>query len=187
MTRGMEKQGPVMDNKARLLTLVTAIFLAAALRLVPHPPNFSPIAAMALFSGAYLPRRPMAFVAPFAALLLSDAVLGFYAGMNFVYFSFALTVLIGWAIASRKTALTIGAAAVASSVLFFILTNFGMWLFSGFYPLTGAGLVACYVAAVPFFQNTLAGDLFFTALLFGGFALFERMVPAIRQRRLVAS
>jgi pheromone shutdown protein TraB len=177
----MEKLGLTMDNKARLVALLVAIFAAAAMRLLPHPPNFSPIAAMALFSGAYLPKRVLAFVAPFAALLLSDAVLGFYAGMNFVYFSFALTVLIGWAVASRKTPLTIGGAAIASSVLFFVLTNFGMWLFSGFYPLTSAGLVACYVAAIPFFQNTLAGDLFFTALLFGGFALLERFLPAIRQ------
>jgi hypothetical protein len=177
----MEKLGLTMDNKARLVALLVAIFAAAAMRLLPHPPNFSPIAAMALFSGAYLPKRVLAFVAPFAALLLSDAVLGFYAGMNFVYFSFALTVLIGWAVASRKTPLMIGGAAIASSVLFFVLTNFGMWLFSGFYPLTSAGLVACYVAAIPFFQNTVAGDLFFTALLFGGFALLERFLPAIRQ------
>ena len=177
----MEKLGLTMDNKARLVALLVAIFAAAAMRLLPHPPNFSPIAAMALFSGAYLPKRALAFVAPFAALLLSDAVLGFYAGMNFVYFSFALTVLIGWAVASRKTPLMIGPAAIASSVLFFVLTNFGMWLFSGFYPLTSTGLVACYVAAIPFFQNTLAGDLFFTALLFGGFALLERLLPAIRQ------
>jgi hypothetical protein len=177
----MEKLGLTLDNKARLLALLIAIFAAAALRLIPHPPNFSPIAAMALFSGAYLPRRALAFVAPFAALLLSDAALGFYAGMNFVYFSFALTVLIGWAVASRKTPLTIGGAAVASSLLFFVLTNFGMWLFSGFYPLTSAGLVACFVAAIPFFQNTLVGDLSFTVLLFGGFALLERLVPAIRQ------
>lgn len=177
----MEKPGLTMDNKARVAALLTAIFTAAAMRLVPHPPNFSPIAAMALFGGAYMPKRALAFVAPFAALLLSDAVLGFYAGMNFVYFSFALTVLIGWAIASRKTPLTIGAAALASSVLFFVVTNFGMWLFSGFYPLTGEGLVTCYVAAIPFFQNTLVGDLFFAALLFGGFTLVEKVVPAIRQ------
>ena len=177
----MEKLGLTMDNKVRLAALLVAIFAAAAMRLLPHPPNFSPIAAMALFSGAYLPKRALAFVAPFAALLLSDAVLGFYAGMNFVYFSFAVTVLIGWAVASRKTPLMIGGAAIASSALFFVLTNFGMWLFSGFYPLTSAGLVACYVAAIPFFQNTLAGDLFFTALLFGGFALLERLLPAIRQ------
>ena len=176
------------DNKGRLVALLLAIFAAAAMRLLPHPPNFSPIAAMALFSGTQMPRRALAFVAPFAALLLSDLALGgFYAGMNFVYLSFALTVLIGWAMASRKSPLVIGGAAVASSVLFFILTNFGMWLFSGMYPLTQAGLVACYVAAVPFFQNTLAGDLLFTLALFGGFALVERAVPGVRQRRLVAS
>ena len=177
-----------MDNRTRLVALMAAIFAAAALRLVPHPPNFSPIAAMALFSGAQMPKRAPAFVAPFAALLLSDVMLGgYYPGMNFVYLSFALTVLIGWAVASRRTPLTIGVAAIASSVLFFILTNFGMWLFSGIYPVTQAGLVACYVAAIPFFQNTLVGDLTFTALLFGGFALAERMLPAIRQRPLVAS
>ncbi len=181
----MERLGLTMDNKARLLVLLAAIFAAAAIRLVPHPPNFAPIAAMALFSGAKMPRNALSFVAPFAALMLSDALLGgVYAGMNFVYLSFALTVLIGWAIAGRKSPLVIGGAALASSVLFFVLTNFGMWLFSGFYPLTLAGLVACYVAAIPFFQNTIAGDLAFTALLFGGFALAERLVPAIRLRHL---
>jgi hypothetical protein len=172
-----------MDKNARLLALLAAIFAAAAMRLVPHPPNVSPIAAMALFGGATMPRRAMAFVAPFAALLLSDALLGFYAGMDFVYFSFAVTVLIGWAVASHKTPLTIGAAALASSIIFFLVTNFGMWLFSGFYPHTGAGLAACFVAAIPFFQNTIVGDLFYTALLFGGFALAERLLPAIRQRQ----
>ena len=177
----MEEPGQ-MDNRARILALVVAIFAAAAMRLLPHPPNFSPIAAMALFSGAYLPRRAIAFAAPFGALVLSDALLGgFYPGMNFVYLSFGLTVLIGWAIARRKTPLRIGGAALTSSVLFFVLTNFGMWLFSGFYPLTWPGFVACYAAAIPFFQNTLAGDLFFTALLFGGFALAERLVPALRR------
>jgi hypothetical protein len=92
-------------------------------------------------------------------------------------------VLIGWAVAKRKTPLTIAGAAFASSILFFVLTNFGMWLFSGLYPLTLEGLVACYVAAIPFFQNTVAGDLFFTALLFGGFALAERLLPALRPQR----
>lgn len=184
----MDGMGLTMDNKARLVALLTAIFAAAAMRLLPHPPNFSPIAAMALFGGAYLPKRALAFAAPFGALIISDALLGgFYPGMNLVYLSFGLTVLIGWAVAKRKTVLTIAGAALASSVLFFILTNFGMWLFSGFYPLTWEGLVACYVAAIPFFQNTVAGDLFFTAILFGGFAVAERLVPALRQRQLVAS
>jgi len=166
---------------ARILVLVSAIVAAAALRLLPHPPNFTPIGAMALFGGAYLGRRGLAFVAPLGALLLSDAILGFYRGMSFVYGTVALVVVIGWWVSSRRTPLRIGSAAIASSVLFYVVTNFGMWLFSGFYPLTSAGLVACYVAAIPFFQNTLAGDLFYSGLLFGGFALLERAVPALRQ------
>jgi hypothetical protein len=170
-----------MDNKARLIALVLAIFAAAAMRLAPHPPNFSPIAAMALFSGAYLPRRALAFLAPLAALLLSDLVLGFYPEVVFVYLSVAATVLIGWALARRKTVLPIAAAAVAGSVLFYAVTNFGVWLVTDYYPKTVTGLAACYVAAIPFFQNTLAGDLVFTAALFSGFALAERAIPMLRE------
>jgi hypothetical protein len=167
-------------NHVRILALLSAIVAAAALRLVPHPPNFSPIGAMALFGGAYLGRRGLAFVAPLAALLLSDAVIGFHSGMPFVYASIALIVLIGLALRSRIGLVTVAAASISSSVLFFGITNFGVWLQSGMYPHSFAGLGACYVAAIPFFQNTVAGDLFFSGLLFGGFALLERFVPAIR-------
>jgi hypothetical protein len=167
-------------NHSRLFVLMSAIAAAAALRLVPHPPNFTPIGAMALFSGAYLGRRGLAFLAPLAALLVSDLVLGFYHGMGTVYFSVALIVVLGSVALPRTSPLRVGMAAVSSSVLFFVVTNFGMWLFSGFYPQTLAGLEACYVAAIPFFQNTLAGDLFYAALLFGGFALAERLLPQVR-------
>src|SRR5689334_5558036 len=169
-------------NNSRLLALLGAIVVAAALRLLPHPPNFTPIGAMALFSGAYLGRRPLAFVAPLGALLLSDLVLGFYHGQATVYFSVALIVLIGMGALARVSALRVLGAALASSVLFFVVTNFGMWLFSGFYPRSLAGLEACYVAAIPFFQNTVAGDLFYSALLFGGFALLERAIPSLREQ-----
>ena len=164
-----------------MIAILSAIFLAALLRLLPHPPNFSPIAAMALFSGAFLPRRGLAFVAPIGAMLVSDAVLGFHGGMPVVYASVALVVAIGWLLSTRRTAGRIALAAVASSVLFYLVTNFGVWAFGTMYPKTAEGLVACYLAAIPFFQNSLAGDLFFTALLFGGFALAERSVPALRQ------
>lgn len=164
----------------RLVALLSAIAAAAALRLVPHPPNFSPIDAMALFSGAYLGRRGIAFVAPLAALFLSDLVLGFYHGVATVYATVALIVVIGWWLSSKRTPLRIGAAAIMSSVTFFVITNFGMWLFSGFYPVTYAGLVACYAAAIPFFQNTVAGDLFYSVLLFGGFALAQHLLPKLR-------
>jgi hypothetical protein len=168
---------------ARLFALLSAIVGAAVLRLVPHPPNFAPIGAMALFSGAYLGRRGLAFAAPLGALLLSDAIIGFYAGMEFVYASVALIVLIGWAVRARVSPLRVGAAAIASSVLFFVITNFGTWLSSGMYPHDAAGLAACYIAAIPFFQNTVAGDLVYAALLFGGFALLEDAIPKIREGR----
>ena len=167
-------------NHARLIALLSAIVVAAALRLVPHPPNFTPIGAMALFSGAYLGKRSLAFVAPLGALLLSDLVLGFYHGMPTVYFSVALIVMLGSVALQRVSPLRVGAAAVASSILFFAITNFGMWLFSGFYPRTWVGLEACYVAAFPFFQNTLAGDLFYSVLLFGGFRVAELLMPTLR-------
>jgi Family of unknown function (DUF6580) len=166
-------------NHSRPIALLLAIVIAAALRLVPHPPNFTPIGAMALFSGAYLGRRAAAFAAPLGALLLSDLVLGFYHGQATVYFSVALIVMIGIVALSRVSAVRVGAAAIASSVLFFIVTNFGMWLFSGIYPRTFVGLEACYVAAIPFFQNTLAGDLFYATLLFGGFRVAEMLVPRL--------
>ncbi|MFL6737131.1 MAG: DUF6580 family putative transport protein [Sphingomonas sp.] len=170
----------MISNTARLATLLSAIVAAAALRLVPHPPNFSPIDAMALFSGAYLGRRQIAFIAPLAALLLSDAVLGFYHGMATVYASVAMIVALGWGLSQRRSPLRVAVAAVAGSIIFFVTTNLGMWLFSGIYPVTYAGLVACYAAALPFFQNTVAGDLFYAVLLFGGFALAQHFVPRLR-------
>lgn len=165
---------------ARILVIICAILSAAAMRLVPHPPNFSPIDAMALFSGAYLGRRALAFAAPLGALLLSDAILGFYSGMWVQYVGVVLIVVIGQLALGRVTPLRVGAAAVLSAILFFAITNFGVWALGSMYPHDATGLVACYVAALPFFQNTLAGDLFYSAVLFGGFALLERGLPRLR-------
>ena len=166
-------------NHSRIIALLLAIFGAAALRLVPHPPNFTPIDAMALFSGAYLGRRALAFFAPLGALLLSDALLGFYSGMQFQYLSVALIVALGWLALSRVSVVRAGLAAVAGSILFFVITNFGTWLVSGLYPHSLNGLASCYLAAIPFYRNSLAGDLFYTALLFGGFRIAEHLLPKI--------
>jgi hypothetical protein len=168
------------SNHARLIALLSAIAAAAALRLVPHPPNFSPIDAMGLFSGAYLGRRWLAFAAPLGALLLSDLLLGFYPGMWVQYVAVALVVVFGLMALRTVSVTRVAGAAVASSVLFFVVTNFGTWALSGMYPQTAAGLGACYVAAIPFFQNTLAGDVFYSGLLFGGFALAQHFVPRLR-------
>jgi len=171
------------SNHARLIALISAVIFAAALRLLPHPPNFTPIGAMALFGGAHLGRRWIAFAAPLGALLLSDLALGFYDGMWVQYLAVAVVVLIGWAALSRVSSMRVIGAALATSLAFFLITNFGTWALSGMYPRTGAGLTACYVAAIPFFQNTVVADLFYAGLLFGGFALLERAVPAVRDPR----
>src|SRR5438270_737087 len=111
-------------NHSRILALLSAIAAAAALRLVPHPPNFTPIGAMALFSGAYLGRKGLALVAPLAAMILSDAVIGFYSGFWITYLAVALIVLLGSLTLSRVSALRVGVAAIASSALFFLVTKF---------------------------------------------------------------
>jgi hypothetical protein len=174
-------------NNSRILALLSAILLAAVLRLVPHPPNFTPIGAMALFGGAYFGRRWPAFVAPLGAMLLSDAILGFYSGFWITYLAVALIVLIGWLALSRVSPLRVAGAAVVSSMIFFLVSNAGTWALSGMYPHTADGLAACYVAAIPFFQNTLAGDLFYATLLFGGFRIAELLAPRISATRIQAA
>jgi len=148
-----------------------------ALRLAPHAPKFTPIGAMALFGGAVLPGG-WAFAVPLAALGLSDLVLGFYSGAAWVYGSFALIVLIGTALRRGRTPLRIGTAAIASSVLFFAVTNFGEWL-GPLYPHTVAGLRADFVAAIPFFRNTVLSDLVYAAAFFGA---YDSAVRLARQR-----
>lgn len=166
---------------SRSFALALVVLAAAASRLLPHPPNFTPIAAMALFGGAHFADRRQAFLVPLGVMALSDLVIGLHQLVPVVYGSFALIVGIGLWLRTRRTPATIAAAAIASSVVFFLITNFGVWALGSWYPKTAAGLLAAYVAAVPFFRNTLAGDLFYTAVLFGGFALLGRLFPSLRE------
>ena len=176
-----------MLNK-RFLVLLGIILSAASMRLVPHPPNFTPIAAMALFGGVHFTNKRTALLVPLTAMYLSDLALGFFlydfgwfhGFMSFVYASFVVTVCLGFLIRRRLTLLAVGGAALMGSVLFFFITNFGVWLVGSLYPKTLAGLFSCYVAAIPFFRNTLVGDALYTLVLFGGFALAQRYVPVLR-------
>jgi Family of unknown function (DUF6580) len=169
--------------KPRFLMLLAITLAAAASRLLPHPPNFAPISAMALFGGCYFTSRRAAFAIPLTVMFLSDLALGygFHPVLPFVYGSFTLIVCLGLWVRQRRTPLTIGAAAFTASVLFFVVTNFGVWLLNDLYPMTLEGLVRCYVMAIPFFRNTLAGDAFYTLALFGGFALAQTLFPALRE------
>ncbi len=145
------------------------VILAALSRLVPHPPNFTPLGALGLFAGSYIAVRRY-WLVPLLALLISDIFIGFYhpVTMISVYLGFFICAMIGrMVLRGHRSILRIGATTLSASVIFFALSNFGDWL-SGFnYPLTWEGLVTCYVMAIPFFGNTLLGDLFYVALLFG--------------------
>jgi hypothetical protein len=160
--------------------IVTLIVLAAVLRIAPHPWNLTPVGAMSLFSGAMFRNRWMAFLLPLASLLAGDVFVGFHKLMLVVYASFAISVVIGRWLAEKRSVARIGGAVFLGAVQFFFVTNFAMWAVGGFYPKTAAGLVNCFVAGVPFFWNTLAGDAVYTCVLFGGFAFAERMLPALR-------
>ncbi len=159
---------------ARFITLVAIIISVALFRYLPHPPNVSPIAAMALFAGASFSDKRAAFLVPFAALFAGDLLIGLHDTMVFVYFAFGLTVLAGFALRNTRRVSVIAASVVGTSVVFFLLTNLGVWLTSALYPMTLQGLSQAYAAGIPFFQNTLLGNLFFSALLFGGYALLRK-------------
>ncbi len=167
--------------KPRLIAVVALIVGAVASRLVPHPWNLTSVAAVALFSGAYLDDRRLAFAVPLAALLISDTVLGFYKGMAVVYLGFALIVGLGVLLRRHRSAPVIAGATLAGSLLFFGLSNLGVWAFGGLYPHSLAGLGSCFVAALPFYRGTLEGDVLYSAILFGGFALLERKVTVLRE------
>jgi hypothetical protein len=176
-----------MSMRERLQTLVVAlpyglIAAGAVLRVVPHPPNFAPIGAMALFGGAALPGA-WAFAVPLAAVLLSDLVLGFYAVWLWVYASFALIVVVGMTLRARRTPLRIAAAALASSVLFFVLTNFGEWL-GPLYPHTAAGLRSDFIAAIPFFRNTALSDIIYSLAFFAIYDSATRWARPVGARSL---
>ncbi len=166
------------------------IGLAALSRLLPHPPNVTPIAAMALFAGANLGNRKAAFLLPIAAMFLSDLVLGFavYGGallksQPVVYFCMLMAVVIGRLIRNNGSALKIASATLGNAVMFYLVTNFAVWAWGALYPRTWSGLIACYTAAIPFFRNSLIGDITFVAVLFGGFAALENFFISLREQQ----
>ncbi len=161
------------------LILTGMIFIAAFVRLIPHPPNFAPVAAMALFGGAYFTKRWVAFLIPLAAMFITDLILGFHSAMWAVYLSFMLIVVIGMLLIKQKKISNIFLASVSASVLFFAITNFAVWASGIYYPKDLSGLAASYTAAIPFFHYTLLGDLFFVALMFGSFELAKAKYPQL--------
>ncbi|MDP3981308.1 MAG: hypothetical protein Q8Q33_07850 [Chlamydiota bacterium] len=172
--------------KSRFWVILLMIVFAAGSRLVSHPPNFTPLTAMALFAGAYLLDNRFAFLVPMAAMFLSDLILGFHAHMVFVYGSFVIMIWMGTYLRTKRSVLRVGAIAISGSILFFIITNFGVGAVGSLYPKTIDGFIQCYLAAIPFFRNMLGGDLVFSTVLFGAFEMLQQRVPALRPSSIAA-
>lgn len=181
-----------MRSRSQMFTLVAVFALLVLLgvvgRSLPHPPNFTPVLAAAMFAGFFFRSSWVACMIPVAIMLISDAIFfGFYdlRIMGVVYAAMLLPLALRSFIRTNPSVLRIGLSALTMSVAFFLATNFAVWAFSGMYSLTLAGLVACYAAAIPFFKYFLAGDLFWTAAIFGTYFLVTRSRTSTVFGRLV--
>jgi hypothetical protein len=161
------------------------IIAGAASRLLPHPANFTPITAIALFGGIYLPKK-WAFFIPFAVMIISDLFIGFYAWqiMAAVYFSFGIAIVIGSILRAHKKIPALIAGTLSGSFIFFLITNWAVWAFGTMYAKNFSGLMQSYYMALPFFRNSLAGDLFYSAILI---AAMEAVMWSVKKNTLIAN
>ncbi len=169
----LSKKGKYVEFSIALLFILTAVVL----RILPHMPNFTPIAAIALFGAVYFSKK-IAIILPLAAMFISDIFFGFYEPkvMIAVYTSFVLCVIIGFWLKKHKKWQNILGSSVLASLIFFIATNFAVFAFTPWYAKTFDGLIQCYILALPFFRNTLFGDLFYVSVSFGTFELARVLV-----------
>lgn len=170
-----------MSNNAaqwqpRAMLVVTLIALAALSRLLPHPPNFTPVEAMGLFAGSYLADRRLAFLVPLAAMVLADLFLGLHGGMPVIYALIAFNVWLGMRVGPAPSAGRVAGYGLLAATVFFVVSNFAVWAMGAghYYSQDFAGLVLCYTLALPFFGYTLAGMAVYSLALYGGMALLTR-------------
>lgn len=160
------------------LLAICLIVLAVSLRLLPHPANFAPVAAVAIFGGAVLPRR-LALWVPLATMMISDAIIGFHPLIPLTWGCYALMALASSQWLRRRNVFRGVFLTISSSVGFFAVTNFGVWVSSGMYAHSWAGLSRCFTMALPFFRNTFFSDLIYTGALFGLYALAQKFGPRV--------
>jgi hypothetical protein len=158
------------------------IIFGFLMRLVPHVPNMAPVAAIALFAGAYLDKRIVPWV-PLAIMIVSDLIIGLHDVVFYTWGAFVLVGFLGMGLKERRTPGNIFISTVFAACLFFVITNFGVWL--SWYPHTWEGLTVCFIKAVPFFRNTLVGNLVFSAVLFGSYELARKLASGSRFRAVL--
>ena len=155
-------------------------------RLVVHSWNFTPVIALALFGGVYLKKKQLAIFLPLALFAVTDMILGFHQVMFFTWGSVVLIAAMGLWVKKNKSVKTVMAGGLVSAIVFFGVTNFGVWLVSGMYPLTLAGLSECFVLAVPFFRSTLAGTFVYGFILFGAYEVIAARIKDTRFARVLS-
>ena len=169
----------IKEKNMNRLIILAIIILAAFTRIMPHPPNFTPIIAMGLFGGVYLKDKRWALLLPVGAMLLADIFLGFHGTMIWVYGSLIIITIIGFLLKRGVTLKNGAIATIGGSLLFFLVTNFGVWASGGFYPKNVEGLISCYAAGIPFLGNTLAGSIFYSFLMFIGYEKMRTYFPIV--------
>ena len=173
------------DNKEKvfLILLLVLGIASVALRLLPHAANFAPIGALAMFAGLYTTRKWW-LLTPIMVMAVSDMFIGFYDWkvMTAVYGGFLVYALIGRVVKNNKSFATIIGGTLAASFFFYLTTNFAVWASSGMYPHTLQGLIWCYELALPFFRNTLLGDLFYVGTFVGSYELALKIFPILSQK-----
>jgi hypothetical protein len=154
-----------------IFIIITGIFS----RLIFHPANMTAVGALALYSGSRYPTWKAALIL-FATMIVTDGIYGFHAVMWATYGSLFLTIIFGKALTKNKNVVIIGGISLLSSILFFLITNFAVWVTGSMYPKTMSGLISCYVMALPFFRNSVIGDLGYTYVYFYVFNYYMLIV-----------
>ena len=177
----------MINKKNNFYFVLGLILIAAFARIIPHYPNFTPLCAIALFGAKYFRNKYLAFLIPIVALWVSDIIINnfilsqyfdgftlFYSGFYWQYGSFLLITILGRKTLNNLSFLKLLGVSISSSLLFFLISNFGVWVSSSFYSKDIFGLVACYVAAIPFYYGTLSGTVFYSFFLFGSYEFLSR-------------
>jgi hypothetical protein len=159
----------------QVVLILSLVFVASLFRLLPHPPNVTPLIAMSIFAGAFLQDKRLGFLIIFLSMFVSDIFIGFHSTMPAVYVSIFISILLGSLLQKRLGVLSVLVVTLASSIQFFLITNFAVWFLQSLYPKTMEGLILCYTAAIPFFRNALLGDIFYVGVLFGAYVLIARV------------
>ena len=180
------------SSKNNFYFVLGLILIAAFARIIPHYPNFTPLCAIALFGGKYFNNKYIAYLLPLLAIWFSDILINnfilnnyfdgftlFYSGFYWQYGSFILITLIGRKTLKNLSFVRLLGISISSSLLFFVISNFGVWISSSFYSKDVFGLIACYVAAIPFYYGTFSGTIFYSFFLFGAYEFLSRKLSKV--------